>query len=190
MSQLPQNNEDFDNNPEDAKLYQADDSQQPETDGTDDWEQPASEQPPAVQGTQDGKRAANFSLLFGFLSPLSFVLGFRWSAYGYEIGSLLALTAPLLNILGIWQAFVARRYGKRAIGGLLLNGLGLCIFIGIVALIIMILSALSGLNDSGPSRTLNAERSYAVLELASRTQNLEHEKPRSSCELRPETWTL
>ena len=82
MSQLPQNNEDFDNNPEYAKLYQADDSQQPETDGTDDWEQPASEQPPAVQGTQDGKRAANFSLLFGFLSPLSFVLGFwrKWSA--------------------------------------------------------------------------------------------------------------
>ena len=57
MSQLPQNNEDFDNNPEYAKLYQVDDSQQPETDGTDEWQQPAIEQPPAVQGTQDGKRA-------------------------------------------------------------------------------------------------------------------------------------
>ena len=181
MSQLPQNNEAFDNNPEYAKLYQANNSVQSDADSTDDWGQSVSELlPPDVQREQAGKRAAKFSLLFGFLGPLSFVLGFRWSAYGYEIGSLLALTAPLLNILGIWQAFVARRYGKRAIGGLLLNGLGLCIFIGIVALIIMILSALSGLNDSGPSRTLNAERSYAVLELASRTQNLEHEKPRSS----------
>ena len=101
MSQLPQNNEDFDNNPEDAKLYQADDSQQPETDGTDDWEQPASEQPPAVQGTQDGKRAANFSLLFGFLSPLSFVLGFWLLVQGLgESGLQLAIGAPLLNILG------------------------------------------------------------------------------------------
>ena len=156
MSQLPQNNEAFDNNPEYAKLYQMNNSVQSDTDDADDWEQPASELPPDVQREQAGKRAAQFSLLFGFLGPLSFVLGFRWSAYGYEIGSLLALTAPLLNILGIWQAFVARRYGKRAIGGLLLNGLGLCIFIGIVALILLILSALSGLNDSGPSRSLNA----------------------------------
>lgn len=104
MSQLPQNNEDFDNNPEYAKLYQADDSEQPETDGTDEWQQPASEQPPAVQGTQDGKRAANFSLLFGFLSPLSFFLGFWLLVQGLgESGSLqLAIGAPLLNILGIW----------------------------------------------------------------------------------------
>ena len=160
MSQLPQNNEDFDNNPEYAKLYQMNNSVQSDTDDADDWGQPASELPPDVQREQAGKRAAKFSLLFGFLGPLSFVLGFRWSAYGYEIGSLLALTAPLLNILGIWQAFVARRYGKRAIGGLILNGLGLCSFIGIVALILLILSALSGLNDSGPSRSLNALMLY------------------------------
>ena len=144
MSQLPQNNEDFDNNPEYAKLYQADDSQQPETDGTDDWEQPASEQPPAVQGTQDGKRAANFSLLFGFLSPLSFVLGLWWFTYGPgDNGLLIVIGAPLPNVLGLWQAFVARRYGVRAIGGLILNGLGLCIFIGIAALIMLIVNALS-----------------------------------------------
>ena len=147
MSQLPQNNEDFDNNPEYAKLYQADDSQQPETDGTDDWEQPASEQPPAVQGTQDGKRAANFSLLFGFLSPLSFVLGCWSLVRGLEESALqVALLAPILNILGIWQGFVARRYGTRASGGLILNGLGLCIFIGIAALILLIVNALSGIN--------------------------------------------
>ena len=160
MSQLPQNNEAFDYNPEYTKLYQEEGNEQSNPDTSDEQLLPANESPGEFSDQAAGKRAANFSLLFGFLSPLSFVLGFRWSAYGYEIGSLLALTAPLLNILGIWQAFVARRYGKRAIGGLLLNGLGLCIFIGIVALIIMILSALSGLNDSGPSRTLNALMQY------------------------------
>ena len=144
MSQLPQNNEDFDNNPEYAKLYQADDSQQPETDGTDDWEQPASELPPDVQREQTGKRAANFSLLFAFLGPLSFVLGFWGFVQGLEESALLvAILAPILNILGIWQGFVARRYGVRAIGGLILNGLGLCIFIGIAALIMLIVNALS-----------------------------------------------
>lgn len=147
MSQLPQNNEDFDNNPEDAKLYQADDSQQPETDGTDDWEQPASEQPPAVQGAQDGKRAANFSLLFGFLSPLSFFLGLWWFAYGPgDNGLLIVIGAPLPNVLGLWQAFVARRRGTRAIGGLILNWLGLCFFIGIAALFMYIANALSQIN--------------------------------------------
>jgi len=70
MSQLPQNNEDFDNNPEYAKLYQANNSVQPSADDTDDWEQHASEQPPDVQGAQDGKRVATFSLLFGALGPL------------------------------------------------------------------------------------------------------------------------
>ena len=58
MSQLPQNNEDFDNNPEYAKLYQADDSLQPDVDGTDDWTQPASEQPSDVQKEQVGEKAA------------------------------------------------------------------------------------------------------------------------------------
>ncbi len=144
MSQLPQNNEDFDNNPEYAKLYQANDSYQADVDDTDDWEQPASEQSSDVQREQTGKRAANFSLLFAFLGPLSFVLGFWGFVQGLEESALLvAILAPILNILGIWQGFVARRYGVRAIGGLILNGLGLCIFIGIAALIMLIVNALS-----------------------------------------------
>ncbi len=144
MSQLPQNNEAFDNNPEYAKLYQGNDSLQSDADDTEEWQQPTSELPPAVQGTQDGKRAANLSLLFGFLSPLSFVLGFWLLVQGLgESGLQVALAAPVLNILGIWQGFVARRYGVRAIGGLILNGLGLCIFIGIAALIMLIVNALS-----------------------------------------------
>lgn len=147
MSQLPQNNEAFDFNPEYAKLYQANDSYQSDADDTEEWQQPASEQPPAVQGAQDGERAANFSLLFGFLGPLSFVLGLWWFAYGPgDNGLLIVIGAPLPNVLGLWQAFVARRRGTRAIGGLILNGLGLCLFIGIDILIILILNALSGIN--------------------------------------------
>ena len=147
MLQLPQNNEDFDNNPEYAKLYQANDSYQADVDDTDDWQQPASEQPSDGQGTQDGKRAANFSLLFGFLSPLSFVLGFWCLVQGLEESALqVAILAPILNILGIWQGFAARRRGTRASGGLILNGLGLCFFIGIAALFMYIANALSRIN--------------------------------------------
>ena len=144
MSQLPQNNEDFDYDPEYAKLYQADDSLQSEAEDTDEWQQPASELPLEVQGAQDGERAANFSLLFGFLGPLSFFLGFWLLVQGLGPSSLMiSLAAPVLNILGIWQGRVAQRYGVRALGGRILNGLGLCIFIGIAALIMLIVNALS-----------------------------------------------
>jgi hypothetical protein len=147
MSQLPQNNEAFDNSPEYAKLYQADDSQQPETDGTDEWPQPASEQPSDVQREQAGEKAASFSLLFGFLSPLSFVLGFWLLVQGLgESGLRVVFVAPVLNVLGIWLGFAARRRGTRAIGGLILNGLELCIFIGIVVLVTSLLNALSGIH--------------------------------------------
>ena len=145
---MPQNNEVFDYNPEYAKLYQANDSPQSDADNTDDWTQHASKQPSDEQRAQDGKKAANVSLLFGFLSPLPFVLGLWWFAYGTgDNGLLIVIGAPLPNVLGLWQAFVARRRGTRAIGGLILNGLGLCLFIGIdVLIIILVLNALSGIN--------------------------------------------
>lgn len=147
MSQLPQNNEAFDYNPEYAKLYQGNDSLQSDADDTEEWQQPTSELPPAVQGTQDGKRAANLSLLFGFLSPLSFVLGFWGFVQGLgESGLRVVFVAPVLNVLGIWLGFAARRRGTRAIGGLILNGLELCIFIGIVVLVTSLLNALSGIH--------------------------------------------
>ena len=147
MSQLPQNNEDFDYNPEYAKLYQEDDSQPSDAEDTDDWSQRASEQPSEVQGAQDGERAANFSLLFGFLSPLSFFLGFWLLVQGLGPSSLMiSLAAPVLNILGIWQGRVAQRHGVRALGGRILNGLGLCFFIGIAFLIMLIANALSHIN--------------------------------------------
>ena len=148
MSQLPLNNEDFDNNPEYAKLYQANDSYLADVDDTDDWSQLASEQPSDVQREQAGERAANFSLLFGFLSPLSFFLGFWLLVQGLGgSGSLqLAIGAPLLNILGIWQGWVAQRHGVPALAGRILNWLGLCFFIGIAALFMYIANALSQIN--------------------------------------------
>lgn len=147
MTQLPQNNEDFDYSPEYAKLYQENDSQPSEADGTDDWTQPASEQPSEVQGEQDGEKAANLSLLFGFLAPLSFFLGLWLLVQGLGPSSLMiSLAAPVLNILGLWQGRVAQRHGTRATGGLVLNGLGLCFFIGIAFLLILIANALSHIN--------------------------------------------
>ena len=147
MSQLPQNNEDFDYSPEYAKLYQENDSLQSEADDTDEWSQPASELPPEVQGAQDGERTANFSLLLGFLAPLSFFLGFWLLVQGLGPSSLMiSLAAPVLNILGIWQGRVAQRHGVRALGGRILNGLGLCFFIGIAFLIMLIANALSHIN--------------------------------------------
>ena len=147
MSQLPQNNEDFDNNPEYAKLYQANNSVQPSADDTDDWEQHASEQPPDVQGAQDGKRVATFSLLFGALGPLTFFLG-CWLIFHDlgESGLRVVFVAPLLNILGIWQGWVAQRHGVPALAGRILNWLGLCFFIGIAALFMYIANALSQIN--------------------------------------------
>ena len=75
MSQLPQNIEAFDYNPEYAKLYQANNSVQPSADDTDEWQQRVSEQPSDERRIQDGKKAANVSLLFGALGLLFFILG-------------------------------------------------------------------------------------------------------------------
>lgn len=143
MLQLPQNNEDFDNNPEYAKLYQVDDSQQPETDDTDEWPQPASEQPLDVQREQAGEKAASSSLMFGFLGLLSLFLGISCLANGLGAGLVPAFIAPFLSILGIWKAFGAREYGVRATGGLILSLVGIIIALAIIALIILILNALS-----------------------------------------------
>ena len=126
-------------------LFAVEPRQQPETDGTDDWEQPASEQPPAVQGTQDGKRAANFSLLFGFLSPLSFVLGFWLLVQGLgESGLQVALAAPVLNILGIWQGWVAQRHGVPALAGRILSWAGVIFALPFAIIVALFLIVLTG----------------------------------------------
>lgn len=147
MSQLPQNNEAFDYNPEYTKLYQEDNNEQSSPYTSDEQLLPANESPGEFSDQTAGKRAANLSLLFAFLGPLSFVPGLWWFTYGPgDNGLLIVIGAPLPNVLGLWQAFVARRRGTRAVGGLVLNGLGLCFFIGIDVLFILILNALSGIN--------------------------------------------
>ena len=147
MSQLPQNNEAFDYNPEYAKLYQEEGNEQPSPDTSDEQLLPANESPDEFSDQTAGKRAANFSLLFGFLSPLTFVLGFWLLVQGLGASGLqVALAAPVLNILGIWQGRVAQRHGTRALEGRILNGLGLCFFIGIAALFMYIANALSRIN--------------------------------------------
>ncbi len=147
MSQLPQNDEAFDYNPEYTKLYQEEGNEQSNPDTSDEQLLPANESPGEFSDQAAGKRAANFSLLFGFLSPLSFVLGFWLLVQGLgESGLQVALAAPVLNILGIWQGRVAQRHGTRALEGRILNGLGLCFFIGIAALFMYIANALSQIN--------------------------------------------
>lgn len=74
MSQLPQNIEAFDYNPEYAKLYQEDNNELPSPDTSDEQLLPANESLDEFSDQAAGKRAANLSLLFGFLSPLSFFL--------------------------------------------------------------------------------------------------------------------
>ena len=143
MSQLPQNNEEFDNNPEYAKLYQENDSQPSDADDTDDWQQPASELPLDVEREQAGEKAASSSLTFGFFGLLSLFLGISCLANGLEAGIVPAFIAPFLSLLGIWKAFGAREYGVRATGGLILSLAGIIIALAIISLIILILNALS-----------------------------------------------
>ena len=143
MSQLPQNNGTFDNNPEYTNLYQGTGNEQPNPGTSEEQPLPASELPPDVRRAQAGKKAVNLSLLFGALGLLFLFLGIWLFAEELENGIVLAIVAPLLSILGIWQAFVARRYGKHAFGGLILSGIGIGIVIAIIALILLILNALS-----------------------------------------------
>ena len=146
MSQLPQNNEAFDDNPEYAKLYQANDSLPSDADDTDDQLQRVSELPLDVEREQVGEKAASSSLMFGFFGLMSLFLGISCLANGLAAGLVPAFIAPFLSILGIWKAFGAREYGVRATGGLVLSLVGIIIALAIIALIMLILNALSGIN--------------------------------------------
>ena len=153
MSQLPQNNEAFDNNPEYSEPYRGDAGAQS---GTDDQLLSASEFSSSVWKMGAGEKAANLSLIFGVFGLLTLALAFLWVSHGFGIGMPVIIAAPLLNLLGLWQARVARRHGEDANVGLLLSGIGMVIVIAIVGFIIMIGFALYGFNDAGPSRSLNA----------------------------------
>lgn len=141
---MPQNNEVFDYNPEYAKLYQTNDSQPSDADDMGDRQQRASELPPEVQGAQDGKKAANVSLLFGFLGLLFFFLGCWWFVHDFDSGGLrIVIVAPLLNVLGAWQGRVANRHGVPALAGRILSWAGVGIVLALYIFVILFLISLS-----------------------------------------------
>ena len=134
MSQLPQNNEAFDDNPEYAKLYRQNGNGQPIVGSAGGPLLPASGFP--SQGT--GRNAENLSLLFGILS-LVCIPGIRWTLYAIPF-------SLILSGLGIWQARVARWHGARATAGMILSAVGIVLVLLLVALIMLILNALSGIH--------------------------------------------
>ncbi|OFQ32763.1 hypothetical protein HMPREF2944_04950 [Rothia sp. HMSC072E10] len=134
MSQLPQNNESFDYNPEYAKLYRQNSNGQPIVGSAGGPLQPASGFP----SQETGRSAENLSLLFGILC-LVCIPGIRWTLYAIPF-------SLILSVLGIWQARVARRHGARATAGMILSAVGIVVVLLLVALIILILNALSGIH--------------------------------------------
>ena len=79
--------------------------------------------------------------MFGFFGLMSLFLGISCLANGLAAGLVPAFIAPFLSILGISKAFGTREYGVRATGGLVLSLVGI-----IIALIMLILNALSHIN--------------------------------------------
>ena len=134
MSQLPQNNEAFDDNPEYAKLYRQNGNGEPIDGSAGGPLQPASGFP----SQETGRSAENLCLLCGILS-LVCIPGLRWTLYAIPL-------SLILSVLGIWQARVARRHGARATAGMILSAVGIVVVLLLVALIILILNALSGIH--------------------------------------------
>ena len=134
MSQLPQNNEAFDYNPEYANLYRQNGNGQPIVGSAGGPLQPASGFP----SQETGRSAENLSLLFGILC-LVCIPGIRWTLYAIPF-------SLILSVLGIWQARVARRHGARATAGMILSAVGIVVVLLLVAIIILILNALSGIH--------------------------------------------
>ena len=134
MSQLPKNNEAFDYNPEYANLYRQNGNGQPIVGSAGGPLQPASGFP----SQETGRSAENLSLLFGILC-LVCIPGIRWTLYAIPF-------SLILSVLGIWQARVARRHGARATAGMILSAVGIVVVLLLVALIILILNALSGIH--------------------------------------------
>ena len=156
MSQLPQNNETLDNSPEYSEPYQENSNGHPSTVAPGGQLPPTSEFSDDVLSQETGRFAANLSLIFGVFGMLALALAFWWVSHGFGIGMPIIIAAPLLSLLGLWQARVARQHGEDANVGLLLSGIGIVIVIAIVGFIVMIGFALYGFNDAGPSTSLSA----------------------------------
>ena len=139
MSQLPQNNETLDNSPEYSEPYQENSNGHPGTVASDGQLPPASEFSEDVLSQETGRFAANLSLLFGALS-FACIPGIRSSLYFIPF-------SLILSSLGIWQARVARWHGMHAILGMILNVVGMIIFLLLSALVVFLTILFSGLKD-------------------------------------------
>lgn len=139
MSQLPQYNEAFDDNPEYSEPYRENSNGQPSVVAPGGQLLPASGTADDVLSQEAGRFAANLSLLFGALS-FACIPGLRTSEYFIPF-------SLLLSALGIWQARVARRHGIHAIVGMILNVVSIIIFLLLGALVVFLTILFSGLKD-------------------------------------------
>ncbi|WP_060824260.1 hypothetical protein [Rothia mucilaginosa] len=137
MSQLSQNNEAFDYNPEHNKLNQTNGSWQPYAGVLGNQLLPGKKVSPGFSKRRDGENAASLSLFFGALSLLCIPL---WS---WVWGADLTFISLILGILGIWQGRVARRHGVPAPAGRILSWAGVGIVLALYIFVILFLISLS-----------------------------------------------
>ena len=137
MSQLPQNNEAFDNNSEYNMLNQTNGSWQPYAGVLGNQLLPGKKVSPGFSKRRDGQNAASLSLFFGALSLLCIpLLTWVW-APDFTVISL------ILGILGIWQGRVAKRHGVPALAGRILSWAGVGIVLALYIFVILFLISLS-----------------------------------------------
>ena len=137
MSQLPQNNEAFDNNSEYNMLNQTNGSWQPYAGVLGNQLLPGKKVSPGFSKRRDGQNAASLSLFFGALSLLCIpLLTWVWVP-DFTVISL------ILGILGIWQGRVAKRHGVPALAGRILSWAGVGIVLALYLFVILFLISLS-----------------------------------------------
>ncbi|WP_311449508.1 hypothetical protein [Rothia mucilaginosa] len=138
MSQLPENNEAFDYNPEYSEPHQGDDNGPLGAVASGGQLLLANGLSDDVLSKETGRFAANLSLLFGALS-FACIPGIPSSVYFIPL-------ALILSALGIWQARVARRHGVYAAVGMIVNVAGMIIFMLLGALALFLTILFSGLH--------------------------------------------
>ena len=137
MSQLPQNNEDFDYDPEYNKLNHTNGSWQPYAGVLGNQLLPGKKVSPGFSKRRYGQNAASLSLFFGALSLLCIPLSsWVWAPD-------LTFISLVLGILGIWQGRVAKRHGVPALAGRILSWAGVGIVLALYIFVILFLISLS-----------------------------------------------
>lgn len=134
MSQLPQNNEAFDNNPEYAKLHRGNNNGQPNYGAPGNQSLPMRQFYPSYPRNivapagilEEGRKLAQRSLTFGIISMVLILVTF-WVPYSL-LGSF------ILGILGIMSARDAERRGAPAKAGRILCWIGVILPIALSVL--------------------------------------------------------